>query len=141
MHWIRKFSGLLAFARGLDERFHMIQVFFEGAAAGGCQPELGLRHTAGKRLGAGDIARIFELAGMDAQVAVTRAEKFFELVERERRIHGKRADDCKPGAFVYQPVETCSAGFLLSRTRRISFCFFLPRNAEGALFSRHSSSQ
>jgi len=107
----------LALARGLDERFHVIQIFFEGTAAGGGEAKFGFRHAACERFGASDVPGVFEFARVNAEVAIARAEKFFELVEREGGVHGERADDGEARAFVNQPIEICGAGFLLARGR------------------------
>src|ERR1035437_2373788 len=60
----------LALARRADHRLHLFQVVFQRALTGGSQLERGARLAADKRLRALYVARIFQLAGMDAEVSV-----------------------------------------------------------------------
>ena len=53
----------------------MVQIFFERPPAGCRQAILGLRHAPVERFGAGDVARIFQLSRVDAQIAVGGAQQ------------------------------------------------------------------
>ena len=89
----------------LDDRFHVRQIFVERAAAGGGEPVFGPRHAIFEGLVAGDVGRFFQLAGVDAQVAVRGLQQTLQLVERQAIVHGERADDAEPEPLVNQPVE------------------------------------
>src|SRR5712691_2694240 len=65
-----KNAGDSARAHGPDERFHVVEVARERAAAGLGEAVLGARHAAGEGLRALDVVRVLELARVDAQVAV-----------------------------------------------------------------------
>ena len=60
---------------------------------------------ASERLVAGDVLRLFQLARVDAQVAVRRLQQPLEIVERQPLVHRQRADDAKPQPLVDQPIE------------------------------------
>src|SRR5258706_14246990 len=79
--------------RGADDRFHVVEVLLERAAAGGRQGVLGLRDAALERLLRGDVTGLLELAGVDADVAVRGLEDGLHLVERNGGRHGQGADD------------------------------------------------
>src|SRR5690242_20241886 len=127
-----------AFASCTDQGFHMTQIFFECFATGGAEAVLGLGHASGEGLRARDIAGVFELARVDADVAVCGAEELFEFIERERTIYGQSADDAETRALVNQPVEVCRRGFGRSRgAPRL----LVARNFICCRSSRHISSQ
>ena len=100
-----------AFARGADERLHVIKVALEGAPAGRRQAVLGLRQAAIERFRAMDILGFFELARVHAKVAVGGLEQGFQLVEGERAIDGERADNAEADALVDEAVEVARNGF------------------------------
>src|SRR5579871_3291423 len=77
-------SGTLTFSHGLDQRFHVIQVFFERPASGGSQAVFGARQPPFERFRAGDVMRVFEFARVHAQIAVRGLEQLLQLVERQR---------------------------------------------------------
>ncbi len=52
------------------------------------------------------IARLFELAGMGAQIAVAHVEQGLEFVEGEPLVHGQRTHDAEAHSFVNQTVES-----------------------------------
>ncbi len=81
------------------------EVAFERPAARGGQPVFGLRRPPVEELITGDVLRLFELARVDAQVAVGRVQEFFEFVEGERVVDGEGADDGEADAFVDEAVE------------------------------------
>ena len=83
----------------------MREVLLERAAAGGGEAVFGPRHAARERLLAGDVLRVFELAGVDAQVAVGRVQQPLEIVERQPIVDGQRADDAEAEALVDEPIE------------------------------------
>jgi hypothetical protein len=74
------------FPDGLDQRFHVIQIFLERASPGVRQTILRLRHAALKRLGADDVIGILQLARMHTQVSIGGVEKFLQFVEGEARM-------------------------------------------------------
>src|SRR5690349_4764635 len=57
-----------AFPRGADQRFHVVEIAFERATAGGGEAVFRPRHPALERLGAGDVGGILELARVHAEV-------------------------------------------------------------------------
>src|ERR1700730_9707298 len=65
----------LQLAHGLDQRFHVIEIFFERAPARFGQTILGLGHPVLKRLSTGDVISLFQLARMYAQVPIGCLEK------------------------------------------------------------------
>src|SRR5579864_3128798 len=65
----------LQLAHGLDQCFHMIEIFLQRAASSVGQAILGLRHAALERFCTGDIIGLFQLARMYAQVAIGGFEK------------------------------------------------------------------
>src|ERR1700704_2387590 len=92
-------------ASGVDDRFHAFEVALQGAAAGVGQPVLRLRHPPLEVLLAGDVAGLFQLAGVDAQVAVRRLEQLLEVVEAQVIVHRQGADDAETHPIVDQAVE------------------------------------
>ena len=48
---------------------------------------------------------VFELARVDAQVAVGRLQQPLQIVERQPLVHRQRADDAEPQPLVNQPIE------------------------------------
>src|SRR5688500_16019618 len=76
----------------------------EDPLALGRQAEFGFRHASGKSFLAADIARVLELAGVNAQVAVRRLQELFELRERHAAVDAERAHDSQPHTFVDQSV-------------------------------------
>src|ERR1700691_4434561 len=114
------FCGL-TLARDADERFHVVQIFFQRAAADSCQAIFRFRHAPGEGLGTAQIAGIFQFAGMHAQVAVAGAQQLLQFVEGERFIHGERADDGKARALVNQTIEIGRRVFRRPRCRARTF--------------------
>src|SRR5712692_5820535 len=86
--------------RGPDQRFHVVEVSGELAAAQGSQPVLRPRPPAFEGLGADDVMGILELAAVDGEVAVRGLEQGFELVEGERFGGRERAHDARAQAVV-----------------------------------------
>src|SRR5271156_6872775 len=60
----------LALARDANQRFHVVQIFFQRAAASGRQAIFRFRHAPIEGFGATQVACVFQLASVDAQVAV-----------------------------------------------------------------------
>ena len=83
----------------------MVQILFESATAARRQTIFSLGHASVERLRAGKIARVFELARVDTEIAIGGAYQLLELVESERFIYRKRTDDREPSALMNQPVE------------------------------------
>src|SRR5262245_15997924 len=61
-------------ARGTDERLHMIEVALEGTSSHRRDRVLGFGNAPFERLRAGDVVGLFELAGVHAQIAVSRLQ-------------------------------------------------------------------
>src|SRR5271156_5048332 len=95
----------LTFARDADQSFHVVQILFQRAATGARQAIFGFRHAPVESFRTAQIAGVFQLARMDAQVAVRGAQQLFQLVESERFVHGERADDSKARTLVDQTVQ------------------------------------
>lgn len=83
----------------------MIEIAFEGAASRRGETKFGFGQTAIERFVAFEIASFFELARVDAQVAVCCVQKSFKFIESERIIYGKRTNDAEANAFVNQAIE------------------------------------
>src|SRR5207247_3205069 len=92
-------------ARHADQRLHMIEVLLQRPPPGGGQRVLRPRHPTLERLLAREVARVLELAGVDADVAVRRLQHRLQLVEAERRVHGQRADDAEARLLVNEALE------------------------------------
>src|SRR5215208_3948720 len=91
--------------RHLDERFHVVHVAPQRRAAVDRQAELGARHAPLEGLRTRDVAGVLELARVDAEVAVGRAEELLELVEGERLAAGEGAHDPEAQPLVDDPIE------------------------------------
>src|SRR2546422_3072239 len=94
-----------ALAHGADERFHVVQIALQRAAAGVGQAVLGARHAPVERLEALDVVSVLEPARVDAQVAVGGLHQTLELIEAEPVIDRQRADDAEAHALVDHAVE------------------------------------
>jgi len=105
MQSVRTKNFALLVAGDADPFLHLIEIFGEGAAAGGGQAIFGARDSSLEKFDAGNVLRLFELSGVDAQVAVGGFEDAFEIVEAERIVGGKGADDAEADALVNQAIE------------------------------------
>src|ERR1035441_1124560 len=123
----------LLFARGLDERFHVVQIPLQGAAPGGRHPVIGARHAAGEALGTVHVPGFFQLPCMDTEVAVGSIQQFLELAEGQRLVHGERAENAQAETFVDQAVEL---GGIADGLQDRTLLAVAPRNA---WFTRHIS--
>ena len=141
----------MIFAGDADPFFHLVEVFGEGAAAGGGEAVLGAGDAAFKKFHAGNVLRFFELAGVDAEVAVGGLEDALEVVEAEGVVGGEGADDAEANAFVDQAIEfgefggarnriaiffrsppaILLAGFLTTSPARTDSCFACLRDGRG----------
>src|SRR3954471_15610792 len=83
----------------------MIEIALERPPAEGGETVFGFGDAVFERLLAADVLRVFELARVDAEVAVARLEQRLELVEGEAFAYRERAHDRETHAFVDQPVE------------------------------------
>src|SRR5712692_7892748 len=83
----------------------MSQVLLERAAARRRQPVLGPREAAVERLVAGDVLRLFELARVDAQVAVRGPQQSLQIVERQPVVRRQRADDAETQPLVNEAIQ------------------------------------
>src|ERR1700690_733905 len=61
----KKFSSL-AFSRGANQGFHMIQILLERPVSSPREAVFSFRQGRGKQIGAGHIARVFQLSCMNA---------------------------------------------------------------------------
>src|ERR1019366_3669928 len=95
----------LLFTRGLDQRFHVIQVALQGAPPGGRQPVIRARHAASEALGAVHVPALLQLPCMNTEVTVGSIQQFLELAEGQRRVHSEPAENAQTEAFVDQAVE------------------------------------
>src|SRR5690606_10349096 len=91
--------------RSLDQRFHVTQVTLEHAASLGRQAVLGLRDACGERLATRDVARLFQLTPVRAQVAVARLQKLLELVERHALVNAESTHDAQSNPLVDEAIE------------------------------------
>src|ERR1041384_1242986 len=116
-----KFTPTKKSACGLDQGLHVVQMPLQRPPPRGGQAVLRPRDAAVERLGAGDVVRVLELAGVDAEIAVGQLEQRLELVEGERVHAGERGDDAEPHALVDQAVEIgCGAGGATRRARGLA---------------------
>src|SRR5579864_9531363 len=95
----------LPLPRRANQRFHVIEIAFQGLASRSRQTIFRLGRAALEGFGANDVLRLFQLSCVDAQVAVGRFQQGFQFVKRERAIHRERADDAEANVFVNQAVE------------------------------------
>src|ERR1019366_3193105 len=106
---ISKLTGIkkdsLLFTRGLNERFHVIQVALQRTPPGGRQPVIGARHTTGEALGAVHVPGFFQLPCMNTEVTVGSIQQFLEFAEGQRLVHGEPAENAQTEALVDQAVE------------------------------------
>jgi hypothetical protein len=98
-------SGVLLFAGNADPFLHLIEVFGEGAAAGRGEAIFGAGDAAFEELYAGNVLGFFELAGVDAEIAVGGFEHALKVVEAEGIVSGEGADDAEADALVNQAIE------------------------------------
>src|SRR5882762_10671796 len=89
----------LAFARRANQRFHMIQVALQCPTPRCRQAIFRLRQAPVERFRAHDVLGLFQLASVNAQVAVGGFQQRFELVESQRAVNRQRADDTQADAF------------------------------------------
>src|ERR1035441_1193369 len=123
----------LLFARGLDERLHVVQVTLQGPPPGGGQPVIGARHAAHEALGAFHVTGFLQLARMNTEVPVGRIQQFLEFAEGQRLVHGERAENAQAEAFVDQAIEL---GGIADGLQDRTLLAVAPRNA---WFTRHIS--
>jgi len=64
-----------------DQIFHLLDVLLEGSAASGRQPVFGTGDAPFEELVTSDVARFFQFAGVDAEIAVGGLEQPAEVVE------------------------------------------------------------
>src|SRR6266550_2609331 len=109
-----------ACARRANQRFHVIEIALERPPSEGGESVLRLGDAARERLVAGDVARVLQLARVDAEIAVGRLEQRLQLVEREAVAYRERAHDREPDALVNQPIEIrrCGLRFRFQRSFR-----------------------
>jgi hypothetical protein len=108
-HIPKKFC-LLPFARGANQRFHVIQIALQRTPSGRRQPVFRFGQAPVEGLGAHDVVGFFEFARMNAQVAVGSLQHSLQLVKRKRPINRQCADDAQPHPLVNQTVEISGDG-------------------------------
>src|SRR5438045_3785555 len=114
---------LLALPHGADECFHIVQVALQRLPPLPCEPVFGARHAAIKVLGTGDVACLFQLARVDAQIAVGCLEQLFQIVKCERLINRQCAQNAEPHPFMDQAIEFADGGSLrLSTSASATAC-------------------
>src|SRR6267378_522486 len=122
---VTNFFGHSTLAGGTNKRFHMIEIALKCLAARGHQAVLRLRQAPVKGLGANDVIGFFQLARMNAQIAVGCFQQRFEFIKCERAIDRQRADNSQPDALVDEPIQVgrhgLSCGIANSLQRRIAF--------------------
>src|SRR5690348_1748789 len=82
-----------------NQRFHMIEIAFQGLASRSRQAIFRLGRATLEGFGANDVLRLFQLSCVDAQVPVGRFQQSFQFVKRERAVHRERADDAEANVF------------------------------------------
>src|SRR5438094_203779 len=90
---------------GFNERLHVGDVLLERLPAGRGEAVFRFRHPALEAFLDGDVARVFELARVHAEVAVGRFEQALQIVERQRVVDRQRADDGEAHALVDDAIE------------------------------------
>ena len=83
----------------------MRQVVFKRGAALLSEAIFTSGEPAFELLFAGDIARIFELARVDAEIAVCGTEDLLQILEGEALVYREGADDAKAKALMNDPVQ------------------------------------
>src|SRR5215467_3470 len=111
----RNSSGF--FAGYADPFLHLIEVLGEGAAAGGGEAVFGARDASFEKFYAGNVLGLFELAGVDAQVAVGGFQDTLEVVEAQGFVGGESADDAEADALVDEAIEFGEFGSDRVRTK------------------------
>src|ERR1700730_12242479 len=91
-------------AGGLDHGLDVVKVAMQRSLPERRESIDRLRTTIFKGLGTGQVFRLFELAGVRAQVAVADLKQLFELVERELLPHRQSTHDSETHALVHQPI-------------------------------------
>ena len=120
-------QGQLFFAGDADPFFHLVEVFGEGAAAGGGQAIFGAGDAAFEKFYAGNVLGFFEFAGVDAEIAVSGFEHAFEVVEAEGIVGGEGADDAEADALVDEAIEFGEFGGARGGVLASGFAMFFPR--------------
>src|SRR6185436_7620385 len=95
----------LARAGRPDEGLHVLQVALERLAAAGRKAKARLGKAAFEGLVTLHVRSLFELSGVDAEIAVGGAHQMFELVEREPLVDRERAHDPEAQTLMDDAVE------------------------------------
>jgi hypothetical protein len=117
----------------VNDLLHLFEVTGQGLPPGIGEAIFGLGRAPVERLEAFDVACVFELAGMDAEVAVAGVQQAFKVVEALGIARRQRAHDAKSDALVDQPIQRHGEGSRL-RLQPLS-------RARCGLFIRHGSSR
>src|SRR4029453_13493772 len=97
----------------------MIQISLQGVAPGGAELISGPWHPPVEVLLADDVLCLLELPRVHAQVSVCCLEQSLELVESQRLIDRKRAQDTQPHPLMDQSIETRIHAFDLAHRARL----------------------
>ena len=107
----------LFFPSNADPLFHLIEIFGQGSSAGGGQAIFGARNASFKKLDAGNVLGLLELAGVHAEIAVGGLEHALKVVEAQRIVGCERTDDAEANALMNQAIEFGEFGS--ARRRRL----------------------
>jgi hypothetical protein len=88
----------------------VIEIAVERGFAGGGELELGARGATFEGLHHRDVPGFFQLARVDAEIAVARVQQALQIGEAERRFRGEGADDAEANPFVDQSIEVIGRG-------------------------------
>jgi len=101
----RATQASLLVAGEADPLLHLVEVLGEGAASGGGEAVFGAGDAGFEIFQAGNVIGFFELAGVDAEIAVGGLEDALEVLEAEAGVGGEGADDSETNALVNEAVE------------------------------------
>src|SRR5690348_10583551 len=92
-------------ARLPNDLLHLIEIALEGLATRSRDSVFGAWHASIKALGADDVFGFFQLAGMDAQIAVRSFQQAFQLRESESVTNGECTDNPQAHTLVDYGIE------------------------------------
>src|SRR4051812_5357277 len=95
---------------GLDEGFHVREIAFQSGPSMRTQAVFGAGEPSMELLFADNVAGVFQLAGVDAEIAVGGGESLFQVVECHALVDSKGANDAEPEPLMNDTVErACGA--------------------------------
>src|SRR3569833_89364 len=106
-----KYMGkfFLSVSRSANQRFHVCEIAFERGAATRGEPVFRAGHAAFEVLFDGDVAGVFQLAGVDAEIAVGGFEQLLEFGEGQNVVDRERAHDGEAQALMDDAVARSGA--------------------------------